>query len=131
MPLLSRNTLLVLVICVSQITGCAQTKPPLAELDDAGRRVEAARGAGASTYAPMELRMAQERLSQARAALKQEEYDQAAQLAGEAQIASDLAEAKTRLGKVREKVETRTRANAQLRSDLSISADAGQGATQP
>ncbi len=106
--------------------GCAQTKPPLAELQEAGRRVDAAREAGASTYASPELRMAQERLGQARAAMKQEDYDAAAQLADEAQVAGDLAQAKARLGKARERVDARARENAQLRSDLSIPAEAKQ-----
>jgi hypothetical protein len=130
MPLSSRKTLIVLAFCVSQLTGCAQTKPPLAELDDAGRRVEAARADGAATYAPMELRMAAERLSRARAAMKDEDYEQAAQLADEAQVAGELAQAKTQLGKARERVDKRTQENAQLRSDLSIGADADQDGSQ-
>lgn len=113
----------VSVICVA---GCAQTKPPLAELQEAGRRVDGAREAGASTYAPGELRMAQERLGQARAAMKQEDYDAAAQFADEAQVAGDLAQTRTRLGKARERVDARTRENAQLRNDLSIPAEAKQ-----
>jgi hypothetical protein len=128
---LRRITLSILIICVTQITGCAQTKPPLAEMDDAARRVEAARAAGAPTYAPLELRMAQERLARARAAMKEEDYDQAAQFADDTQAASDLALTKTRLGKVREKVDARARENAQLRNDLSIGADANQGGVQP
>ena len=131
MTLLRRNILVAFIFCVSQITGCAQTKPPLAELDEAGRRVDTARNAGAPTYAPLELRMAQERLSQARAAMKAEEYEQAAQLADEAQVAGELAQVKTKLGKAREKVDTRTRENAQLRSDLAVGADAGQGEAHP
>jgi predicted Zn-dependent protease len=70
--------------------------------------------------------MAQERLGQARAAMKQEDYDVAAQFADEAQLAGDLAQAKTRLGKARERVDARSRENAQLRSDLSIPAEAKQ-----
>ncbi|MGH8124089.1 MAG: DUF4398 domain-containing protein [Rudaea sp.] len=115
---------------MSQLTGCAQTRPPLGQLDDAGRSVEAARTDGAATYAPMELRMAAERLSLARAAMKDEDYDEAAQLADEAQVAGELAQAKTRLGKARERVDTRTQENAQLRSDLSIGSDADQGGSQ-
>lgn len=107
-------------VFVNCIAGCAQTKPPLAEMQEASRRVETARDAGASTYAPYELRAAQERLGQARAAMKQEDYDQAAQLADEARVAGELAQAKTRLGKARERVDARTRENAQLRSDLSV-----------
>ena len=117
-------------VFVIGVAGCAQTKPPLVEMQEATRRVEAARDAGASTYAPTELRMAQERLGQARAAMKQEDYDAAAQLADEAQAAGDLAQTKTRLGKARERVDARTRENAQLRSDLSISVEPEQGGFQ-
>jgi len=113
----------IFVICVA---GCAQTKPPLAEMQEATRRVDSAREAGASIYASAELRMAQERLGQARGAMKQEDYDVAAQFADEAQVAGDLAQAKTRLGKARERVDARMRENAQLRNDLSIPAEAKQ-----
>jgi hypothetical protein len=129
MTLLRRYNLLVAVFCVGQLTGCAQTKPPLAELDDAGRRVEAARAGGAPTYAPMELHAAEERLGLARAAMRKEDYAQAAPLADEAQIAADLALARVRRGKAREKVDARARENAQLRSDLSINPEQG-GAQQ-
>jgi hypothetical protein len=94
-------------------------------MDDAGRRVEAARAAGATTYAPMELRAAEERLGLARAAMRKEDYGQAAPLADEAQAAADLALARARLGKAREKVDARTRENAQLRQDLSINPEQG------
>lgn len=117
-------------VFVLAAAGCAQTKPPLAEMQEAARRVDAAREAGASTYASAELRMAQERLGQARAAMKQEDYDAAAQLADEARAAGDLAQVKTRLGKARERVDARTRENAQLRSDLSLPAEPEQGGFQ-
>ncbi|MFT3791161.1 MAG: DUF4398 domain-containing protein [Rudaea sp.] len=113
----------VFAICAA---GCAQTKPPLAEMQEAARRVDGARDAGAATYAPAELRSAQERLAQARAAMRQEDYDMAAQLADEAQAAGDLAQVRTRLGKARERVDARTRENAQLRSDLSVPAETEQ-----
>jgi hypothetical protein len=113
----------VFIACAA---GCAQTKPPLAGMQEAGRRVESAREAGASTYAPAEMRMAQDRLNQARAAMEQSDYDTAAQLADEAQAAGDLAQVKARLGKARERVDARTRENAQLRSDLSIPAEPEQ-----
>jgi hypothetical protein len=117
-------------VCVICLAGCAQTKPPLAEMQEATRHVDGARDAGASTYAPAELRVAQERLGQARAAMRQEDYDVAATLADEAQAAGDLAQVKTRLGKARERVDARTRENAQLRSDLSIPAEPAQGGFQ-
>ena len=48
--------------------------------------------------------------------------------ADEAAAAADLAQAKARLGKARERVDARARENAQLRGDLSI--DPEQGGAQ-
>lgn len=125
MTVLRRYNRLALIFYVSALTACASTKPPLTEMDDAARRVEAARAAGAPTYAPMELRVAEERLGLARAAMRKEDYGQATPLADEAQAAADLALARARLGKAREKVDARTRENAQLRQDLSINPEQG------
>lgn len=97
-------------------------------LEDAARLLQAARDAGASTYAPLEARSAEERLVLARAAADKRDYEDALGYAQESQANSELALAKSRLGKAREKVETRTRENAQLRQDLSTGADSGQGA---
>lgn len=116
----------VAVLCLI-LAGCGPTRPPNTGLEEAARHLQAARDVGASTYAPLELRSAEERLSFARAAADKHDYDAAALLAGESQANSDLAMAKSRLGKAREKVEARTRENAQLRQDLSPGADAEPG----
>lgn len=100
------------------LAGCGPTKPPNTGLEEAARHLQAARDAGASTYAPLELRGAEERLSAGRAAADKHGYDDAAAMAEESQANSDLALAKARLGKARERVEARTRENAQLRQDL-------------
>jgi outer membrane murein-binding lipoprotein Lpp len=131
MTRLRREILIGLTFFIAGIAGCSQTKPPLAEVSDAAQRVESARADGASTYAPQELRVAQDRLGQTRTAMRSEEYEQAMQLADETQVAGDLARAKTRLGKVREKVDARQRENEQLRGDLTIGGDANQGGAQP
>lgn len=99
-------------------------------IEDATRQLQAARDAGGSTYAPLEVRSAEERLSMARASAGKRDYEDALQFSQESQVNSELALAKSRLGKTREKVEARTRENAQLRQDLSTSPDAGPGATQ-
>lgn len=100
------------------LAGCGPTRPPNTGLEEAARHLQVAREAGASTYAPLELRGAEERLSAGRAAADKRDYEDAIALAEESQANSDLASAKARLGKARERVETRTRENAQLRQDL-------------
>jgi hypothetical protein len=100
------------------LAGCGPTKPPNTGIEEAARHLQGAREAGASTYAPLELRGAEERLSAGKAAADKHNYDEAAAMAEESQANSDLALAKARLGKARERVEARTRENAQLRQDL-------------
>lgn len=97
------------------LTGCGPTKPPNIGLDEVTRSLEAARDAGAPTYAPMELRNAEDHLSQARARFAKRDYDEAARLAQEAQTDSELAAVRARLGKAREKVDARMHENAELR----------------
>jgi hypothetical protein len=109
------------------LAACGPTRPPNTGLEDATSGLDAARAAGASTYAPLEIRNAEERLSLARAAVDKRDYDTALQLSQESRVNSDLAVAKSHLGKVREKVEARTRENAQLQQDLS--ANGGDGNT--
>jgi len=111
--------------------GCGPTKPPPLGIDDAARALDAARNAGAATYAPLELRNAEERLSQARATADKHDYAAAQQFADEARVNSELAAVKARLGKAREKVEARTRENAQLRQDLANNPATATETSQP
>jgi hypothetical protein len=120
------------LISLLALGACGETKPPAVGLDEATRGVEAARNVGAATYAPLELRNAEERLSLARATMDKRDYTAAQQLADESLVDSTLATVKSRLGKAREKVDARTRENAQLRQDLSNGSNpAAEGTQQP
>lgn len=110
------------------LAGCGPTKPPNTGLEEAARHLQVAREAGASTYAPLELRSAEERLSAGRAAADKRDYGIAAQLADESEANSDLARVKSRLGKAREKAEAQARENARLRQELGIEGDTDAGA---
>jgi hypothetical protein len=112
----------VVLFCLI-LAACGPTRPPNTGLDDAVRRLQAAREAGASTYAPLELRAAEERLSAGRAAADKRDYAIAAQLADESEANSELAAVKSRLGKAREKAEARASENARLRKELGIEGD--------
>jgi hypothetical protein len=113
------------------LAGCAPTKPPNIGLEDSARALDAARAAGASTYSPLELRNAEDHLSQARATAGKGDYEAAQRLAQESTIDSELATVKARLGKAREKADARTRENDQLRQDLSNGAAATPAGAQP
>jgi hypothetical protein len=118
----------VVLLCLL-LAGCGPSKPPDTGLEDAERQLRAAREAGASTYAPMELRSAEERLSSGRAVADKRDYADATRLAEESQANSELAVVKTRLGKTRERVEARTRDNERLRQELGI--DPADGGARP
>jgi Domain of unknown function (DUF4398) len=121
----------VLLIPALILAGCTPSKPPNVGLGDAARALDAARAAGAPTYAPMELRNAEDRLSQARASVDKRDYDDARSLVEESQVDSELASVKARLGKARERVDQRTRENAQLRQELSSGGPIAQPEAQP
>ncbi|HSN00491.1 MAG TPA: DUF4398 domain-containing protein, partial [Rudaea sp.] len=91
------------------LAGCGPTRPPDTGLDDAAQALATARAAGAPTYAPLELRSAEDHLSQARALAEKRHYEEATRLAKESQADSDLAQVKARLGKLREQVDAATR----------------------
>jgi hypothetical protein len=106
--------ILALTLC-----GCGPTRPPPnLGLEDASRMLVDARAAGAPMYAPLELRNAEDRLSQARASSDKKDYDDAARYASESRVDSELALVKSRLGKAREKAGNRARENAQLQQDI-------------
>jgi hypothetical protein len=101
------------------LSGCGPTRPPPnIGLEDASRMLADARAAGAPTYAPLELRNAEDRLSQSRASFDKKDYDDAARFASESRVDSELALVKSRLGKARERADNRARENAQLQQDI-------------
>ena len=115
----------LIAVLATVLAACGPTKPPPDLIGPATRSLANARSAGAATYAPLELRFAEERLSQAKAAMSQRDYDAAAALADESAVNSELASAKARLGKAREAVDTLRQQN----QDLGREADR-QGAQQ-
>lgn len=108
----------VFAIMAVSLAACGPTKPPTDVLGIATRNLAAAEAAGAATYAPLELRSAQDHLAAANTATARQDYDQAALLADESAVDSELAAAKARLGKVREAVDTLKRQNADLSNGM-------------
>lgn len=79
--------------------GCAATKPPTAKVSNADVAVRKAEESDAGEHAPLELRLAREKLEKARRAMDDEEYDRARRYADEAFVDAQLAEAKARSAK--------------------------------
>ncbi|HOX72091.1 MAG: DUF4398 domain-containing protein [Dokdonella sp.] len=104
---------------------CGPTRPPPDLLGTAEQRLADARSAGAATFAPLELRFAEERLDQARAAMQKRDYTATTNLADESEANSALAGIKARLGKLRESVDALRKDNNEIRRVLGPDADAG------
>jgi hypothetical protein len=103
------------------LTACGPTRPPPDVLGNAPQRLASARSADASTYAPLELRFAEDKLRQARLAMQEGDYADASSLAEESTVNSELATAKSRLGKLRESVDTLKQENAEIERVLGSS----------
>jgi predicted transcriptional regulator len=77
------------------LASCASKPPvPSEQLAVSKAAIEQAQQAQANNYAPVELRQAQDKLSQAQAAVQQENYEAAKRLAEQAEVDARLAETK-------------------------------------
>lgn len=113
---------------VVALAACGPTKPPPDVLGGAQQRLSTARAAAAQTYAPLELRFAEERFDQAQAAMTARDYVLAANLAEESAVNSELATVKARLGKLRETVDSLKQQNAEIERTLSTGERVNGGA---
>ena len=100
------------------MAGCATAPPPLTGLEDANAAIARAHAADAQLYAPVELRFAESKLSQARGAMADKQYDDAARYLAQAEIDAELAIAKSRTCKARAAAEQKARDNVALEREL-------------
>ncbi|HNR13598.1 MAG TPA: DUF4398 domain-containing protein [Thermodesulfobacteriota bacterium] len=88
------------------LCSCSTNTTPLKQdLANAEMEINNARDRNARQYAPLELRIAEEKLSQARDAFEDEDYSQASYLADEALVSAKLADAKARTERNKEMVQ--------------------------
>lgn len=109
------------------LAACGPTRPPPDLLGGAQDKLRSARAAGAPTYAPLELRFAEERLEQARTAMADRDYKVAADLAAESAVNSELAVIKSKSGKLRERIDALRQQNAEIARSMPDAATAGEG----
>lgn len=80
--------------------GCAdKVPPPTEQVTMATQAIAQAESSGAFEFAPVELKLARDKLALARQAMDKEENDKARRLADEAMIDANLAEARARSAK--------------------------------
>lgn len=98
--------------------GCASVPPPTALLSDAQSARDSAAALDAATYAPVDLRNADDKLAAANAASAKHDYARATALAEAAEIDAELASAKSRQNKARAEAERKNAENQRLKRDL-------------
>jgi len=85
------------VLSLSLLSGaCASGTPPVEKISEVENAILRARESTAITYAPLELKFAEEKLNEAKRLVAKEEYPPAVRLLDEALIDAKLAEAKSR-----------------------------------
>lgn len=99
------------------LAGCAGTPPPTTQLAVAKQAVTAADTAQSAEYAPVELRTAREKLSQAEQASLNEQYDKARHLAEQAEWDARVAERKARAEKARRALRQAEEGTLELRDE--------------
>jgi hypothetical protein len=111
---MNRPLVVTSIAALAFLAACASSSPPPTEqLAFANAAVDEARSAGAPEGAPVEMRLAQEKLNQANQAMGAKDYDRARFLAEEAEVDAKLAAAKSRstkadraVAEVRESIRT-------------------------
>ncbi len=78
------------------LSGCASKNPPLDKISSAESAINRASDNKAQIYAPLELKIAKEKVEKAKMLLKDKQYEEAAIIAEEAKVDAELAEEKSR-----------------------------------
>ena len=85
------------VVSLSLFSGaCASGTPPVAKIADVENAIVRARESTAMTYAPLELKFAEDKLQEAKALVAKKDYLPADRLLDEALVDAKLAEVKSR-----------------------------------
>jgi hypothetical protein len=116
-----RTPSLIITACASLLlaAGCASTPPPNADMAVTIAAVAHAAAAGAPELAPLEMRMAREKLERAQVAMGNRDYDAARMLASESQADAQLAESKADSVKARKAADETQEAGRALREEMS------------
>jgi hypothetical protein len=99
---MKKATLLLLItLVVSAGIATAKDVAPVEKIATVERAIHAARESNATIHAPLEMKLAEDKLQKAKAAVNEKEFEQARRLADEALVDAKLAEAKSRSGKAK------------------------------
>ncbi|NML24147.1 DUF4398 domain-containing protein [Zoogloea dura] len=117
-PLRRRHLPVLLASLGLFLAACAGLPAPTEQLAVSTAAVSRAGGAGGGEMAPAEMQMAREKLAKAQQAMADEDYGTARDLAREAQVDAQLAEAKALSAKARKAADELNAGNRVLRDEM-------------
>ncbi|KXS32468.1 MAG: Uncharacterized protein AWT59_1379 [Candidatus Gallionella acididurans] len=100
------------------IAGCASTPAPTEQMTISRVAINNANSAGSNEYAPVQLKSATEKMKGAEQAMADKDYQRARQLAEEAQVDAQLAEAMTSSAKAQKAADAVQEDNRVLRKEI-------------
>jgi hypothetical protein len=114
---IGRSLAMSLAVGAVAAAGCAGKRGPTPRVETAAVAIRGAERSGGAQYAPLELRLAREKLDKARRALDDDKHDEAWRLSEEALADAQLAEAKANSEKARRNAEEVRQSIQALRSE--------------
>jgi hypothetical protein len=96
---------MLLLGTAAALAACSNARPPTAKVSTADVAIQKAEERDAARYAPLEMRLAREKLEKARRAMDDDEYERARRLSEQAFVDAELAEAKADAQRAREKTD--------------------------
>jgi len=106
------------VLSLSLLSGACASAPPAAKISEVENAILRARESTAITYAPLELKFAEDKLKEAKKLVAEEEFSPAIQLLDEALVDAKLAEAKSRSEKEKKQTAEMKESINQLRKEI-------------
>lgn len=113
------------LVCLFLVAGCASESKPAAQISNADLAIQGAREANAINYSPLELKLAEDKLTRARTEADKDKNREARRLAEEAFADAKTAEARSRAEKARQTAQQMRESVAALQRELSMPPAAG------
>lgn len=111
---------LLLIVGALMLAGCATGKQEIirTKISNAEMMIQRAEQNEAEKYAPLQMKLAEERLQEARQLMKEDDYEEADQKAEEAMMDARLAEAKAQAEKAKMQAQDKEESLKTLRDEI-------------
>ena len=105
------------------VSGCASTPPPTEQMAVSRAALSNATSAGGNEFAPLQIKSATEKMAAAERAMAGKDYARARQLAEQAQVDAQLAEAMARTAKAQKAADALKEDSRALRQEINRKAE--------